>query len=243
MSIFFLAYYNPTLLIFHSDPWKAMLVPTFGHLCLLVPLFEMFSLENFISLLPPHYLGLSVNITFLERSSLNILSKVMPLSFYHNTTFYFLRDLYHNLKLSYCFMYVFWCSYCGSSQRVRIILFFSPFFPSFSTLKVCNKYVLSEWMCVQMSGCKSCPKLIAQGLMWRRKSDDHWRGWEQKRRHSGKSCAFGLVSTSSKFSHMDIIIQATLSVLFCFWNLSFLLTLWQILFCFLILASLLTCTS
>lgn len=138
MSLFFFAYYSPTLLTFYSDSWKTMLVPIFGHLHLLDPLFEMFYLEIFIWLIHPHYLGLNINITFLDWPFPNIRSKLMPFSFYHITIFYFLHDIYHNKNyltvLWMCFG-VFWCVYCGSLQRIRIILsfHFSP--------------VLAHWRC------------------------------------------------------------------------------------------------
>lgn len=92
-----------------------------------------------------------------------------------------------------------------------------------------NMYV-NEWL-------HMLPKTHSSGIGVEKKVWWSLKGMRTKRRHSGKSCAFGLVSISSKFSHMDIIVQATLSILFCFWTLSFLLIHWQIIFCFLILVS------
>lgn len=59
-----------------------------------------------------------------------------------------------------------------------------------------------------MNVCIHCPKVIPQVLVWRRKSDYHWRGWEKIENILGKACDLG-VAYHQSFFHTDIVAQAT----------------------------------
>lgn len=102
-----LFHYIPNILAFFLTHEQARLIPTLGHFHFLVSLFGMSAQRSSYS----YFLliiQVSVNVTFSNRYSLNNLSKVMPLLFYHIVVFYFLLDIYHDLKSLYCFMYEFY---------------------------------------------------------------------------------------------------------------------------------------
>lgn len=168
-----LSHYIPNILAFFLTHEQARLILTLGHFHFLVSLFGMSAQRSSYSYFLP-IIQVSVNVTFSNWYSLNNLSKVMPLLFYHIVVFYFLLDIYHDLKSLLFYAWIL-CVYCRSPLRVKILTIFSPLYPCLRTWTMYNTYVLSEWICMQMNDYIHCPKVIPYGLMWRRKYF-HWKG-------------------------------------------------------------------